>query len=80
METETLLTVQEAAALLGVHDNAVRIATKEGRLPFVTALGRKAIRRADLETYRIRTRPDGEKPMGRPKKQPENNPEKVSVE
>ena len=66
MDTENLLTVQQAARLLGVDDNAVRIATKEGRLPYTHALGRKVIHRADLESYRQRTQPGGAKSRGRP--------------
>ncbi len=49
-------------------DGTVRIALSENRLPFAVVFGRKVIARADLEAYRQRTRPDGEKPKGRPRK------------
>lgn len=67
MENETFLTVQEAATSLGVSESAIRNATLEGRLPFVRRYGRKLIDKADLAAYEARTRPDGEKPKGRPK-------------
>lgn len=67
METEGFLTVQQAAQRLGVTDNCIRIATKEGRLPARYVFGRKVIRAVDLEAYRLRTRPDNQKPTGRPK-------------
>lgn len=68
MDTQELITVQEAAEILGVHSQTVRNALNEGRLPFTRALARIAIKRDDLEEYRLRTRPDGEKPRGRPRK------------
>ena len=67
MNTADLFTVQQVAEMLGVNQNAVYIATSEGRLPFTEALGRKVIQRADIEAYKARTRVDGEKPKGRPK-------------
>ncbi|MGI4791344.1 MAG: excisionase family DNA-binding protein [Janthinobacterium lividum] len=68
METKAqYLTVQEVAVELGVHEQTVRIALLENRLPFVMMLGRKAIGRADLDAYKQRTRPNGEKPRGRPR-------------
>ncbi len=66
MVNEVLLTAREAAAELGVHVSTVHNAFQESRLPFVPLYGRKLISRADLETYKQRTRPDGEKPKGRP--------------
>ena len=65
---EVLLTAREAAAELGVHVGTVHNAFQESRLPFVALYGRKLISRADLEAYKQRTRPDGEKPKGRPHK------------
>ncbi len=63
---ETLLTAREAAAELGVHVGTAHNAFQEDRLPFVALYGRKLISRADLDAYKQRTRPGGEKPKGRP--------------
>ena len=71
METEDYLTIQEAATELQVSDAAIRAAILEGRLPHVEKYGRKLISRADLDAYRQRTRPSGEKPKGRPRKMEE---------
>lgn len=68
METEGLLTAREAAQELGIAIGTVHNAFQEKRLPFVALYGRKLISRAALEAYRKRTRPDGEKPKGRPRK------------
>ena len=68
MEAEVLLTAREAAQELDVHTGTVHNAFQEGRLPFVALYGRKLIRRADLDAYKQRTRPGGEKPKGRPRK------------
>ena len=68
METEGLLTAREAAQELGVHTGTVHKAFQECRLPFVALYGRKLISRQALEAYKRRTRPDGEKPKGRPRK------------
>lgn len=68
METEVLLTAREAAAELGVHVGTIHNAFQDNRLPFVPMYGRKLIRRADLDVYRQRTRPNGVKPVGRPRK------------
>lgn len=68
---ETLLTVQQAAAELGVTDGAVRLALSQGRLSSVEKFGRKLIERADLDAYRQRTQPDGVKKVGRPRKRQE---------
>lgn len=68
MENEVLLTAKEAAAELGVHVGTVHNAFQQSRLPFVAMYGRKLINRADLEAYKQRTRPSGEKPKGRPRK------------
>jgi len=72
METETLLTVKEAAEHLGVSESAVRNATLEGRLPFVRLYGRKLIDRQELEAYRERTQPSGVPVRGRPPKEEAN--------
>jgi len=67
---ETLLTVREAAARIGVSESAIRNATLEGRLPFVVKFGRKLIEQDVLAAYQLRTQPDGVKPSGgRPRKQ-----------
>lgn len=62
------LTAKEAANELQITLSALHAALQEGRLSFTVAYGRKVIARADLEAYRQRTRPDGEKPKGRPRK------------
>jgi excisionase family DNA binding protein len=68
MANEVLLTARDAAAELGIHVGTVHNAFQENRLPFVALYGRKLIRRADLDAYKKRTRPGGEKPKGRPRK------------
>lgn len=65
---EDMLTVQEAAGELGVDDSAIRRAVLQNRLPCIIKYGRKLITRAALEAYRARTRPEGVKPRGRPRK------------
>ncbi len=67
LDTETLLTVREAAAKIGVSESAIRNATLEGRLPFVAKFGRKLIEREALAAYQQRTQPGGLKPRGRPR-------------
>lgn len=64
---EVLLTAREAAAELGVHVGTVHNAFQESRLPFVALYGRKLISRAALDAYKRRTRPEGQKPKGRPR-------------
>ena len=66
MDTETLFTVREAAAKIGVSESAVRNATLEGRLPFVVKFGRKLIEQDSLAAYQARTQPRGIKSRGRP--------------
>ncbi len=68
MENEVLLTAREAAQELGVHVGTVHNAFQESRLPFIALYGRKLISRIDLEAYKQRTRPNGGKPKGRPRK------------
>lgn len=65
---EELVTIPEAAARLGLTQAAVRTALHRARLPFVRKYGRKLITRADLESYRLRTQPEGVKRLGRPRK------------
>ena len=65
---DTLLTVQQVAAELGVTDGAIRLALSQGRLSSVEKFGRKLIERADMDAYRQRTQPDGVKKAGRPRK------------
>ena len=66
MDTEKLLTVQEAASEIGVSQSAIRNATLQGRLPFVAKFGRKLIERDALAAYQRRTQPGGIKAKGRP--------------
>jgi excisionase family DNA binding protein len=68
MRLTDLITVQEAAVLLGSHPQAVFNALREGRLSGKKVLGRIVLKRSEVEAYRLRTRPDGVKPRGRPKK------------
>ena len=69
---DDLLTVQEAAALLGISDATVRQAILGGRLECVRKYNRKLIPRAALEQYRARTQGAGVKRRGRPP-QPRNS-------
>lgn len=68
IETKDYLTIQEAARELSVTDAAVRSAILKGRLNAAVMLGRKVVPRADLAAYQARTRPDGVKPIGRPRR------------
>lgn len=68
MESETFVTVREAAVRIGVTEAAIRNATLEGRLAFSVRYGRKLIAIDDLEAYQRRAHPDGAKPKGRPKR------------
>ena len=68
MKLTELITVQEAATLLETHPQAVFNALREGRLQGKKVLGRIVLRRSEVEAYRMRTRPDGVKPRGRPRK------------
>lgn len=69
MGEETLLTVQEAAKYLDVGETAIRNAMLQGRMAFVLRYGRKLVEKQELDAYRARTRPYGEKSIGRPKRQ-----------
>ncbi len=71
MDIEQLVTIKEASQELGVTITAIHNALNEGRLPFTVVFGRRVIHRDDLEAYRARTQPDGIKPKGRPRKQPD---------
>jgi len=68
MKLADLITVQEAATLLNTHPQAVFNALREGRLRGEKVLGRIVLKRSEVEAYLQRTRPDGVKPRGRPKK------------
>ena len=68
MENKDLLTAPEVCNELSISRGAVHNAMTEGRLPFTVMYGRKLISRTDLDAYRQRTRPEGEKPRGRPRK------------
>ena len=67
-ENPDLLTIAKVAQELSITPQSVHGALNQGRLPFITLYGRKLISRADLEAYKQRTRPEGEKPRGRPRK------------
>ena len=75
VENPDFLTPAQAAQELDVQAPAVHSALSEGRLPFVTLYGRKLISRTDLDAYKLRTRPGGEKPRGRPRKDPQTRQE-----
>ena len=60
------LSAAEAAVLLDVHPATVRHAIRAGRLEAVVLYGRVLIDPAALDAYRVRTRPGGVKPAGRP--------------
>jgi len=74
IETADYLTIQEAARELSVTDAAVRGAILKGRLNAVVMLGRKVVPRSDLAAYQARTRPDGVKPVGRPRRKAARGP------
>ena len=65
---DNLLTVQQVASHLGVTDGAIRLALSQGRLPFIEKYGRKLVTKADVDVYRQRAQPNGEKRVGRPRK------------
>ena len=66
IENPDYLTIPQVAEELGVKPPTVHGALNKGRLPFVMLYGRKLISRADMNAYKLRTRPGGEKPKGRP--------------
>ena len=68
MEEQDYLTIPEAMKELDASASSIHAAIRECRLPHVVKYGRKLISRADLDAYKQRTRPGGEKPKGRPKK------------
>jgi excisionase family DNA binding protein len=53
--SEDLMTVQEAAAQMGVTASTIRYATLDSRLPFVRKHGRSWIAPAELRAYQART-------------------------
>jgi excisionase family DNA binding protein len=62
------MNVAEAARVLGAAEATIRTAIREGRIVSTTVYGRVVISAAAIDEYRRRTRPDGEKPRGRPRK------------
>lgn len=71
MEEPEYFTVPEAMRELDAAAQTIHTAITEGRLPFVVKYGRKLVSPADLAVYKQRTRPNGEKPRGRPRKKQE---------
>lgn len=67
-KTDEVITVVEAAAILGIRSESVRVAMYAGRLPFFEFAGRKLLRRPDVMAYKERTQPNGEPVNGRPRK------------
>lgn len=66
MGIEEYMTVEDAAKSLGVTISAVKNAISDGRLASQKVLGRRVVTAVDVEEYRARTQPGGEKPKGRP--------------
>ena len=75
MDTENLLTMDAAAAEIGVTVGAIRNAVLERRLPFVRAFGRKLIEREALAEYKARTQVNGVPPKGRPARRASLSPD-----
>ncbi len=75
MEEATLLTIPQAAALLGISSSAVYRAIREGKLPAVTILGKQGLRKQDIDAYQPRAYRDrpGAKPVGRGKQKSEGS-------
>ena len=63
-----ILTVQEAADLIGITPVTVRSAICTGRLPHVVIYGRKLVKQSDALEYKARTQPEGKPRTGRPRK------------
>ena len=68
MENE-VITVTEAATIMGVHDTHVRLLIRQGKIPATRHGGIWILKRADVEGFEKspRGRPT-EKPVGRPRK------------
>lgn len=64
-ERDQLLTVPQAAALLGMHRAAAFRAVQAGRLPAIRVGGVWVLRRTDVEVYRAAPKHAG----GRPKQE-----------
>jgi excisionase family DNA binding protein len=68
METpDDLMTIAEAAELLGVHRQTVYTAIREGRMESIKRYGKALVSRSEVDAYQRRTRPGGVKPRGRPR-------------
>ena len=61
LKPEELLTVEEAAARIGVTASAIRTAAFQGHLPFVRNQGRILIETSTLTQYLAQLRPNGGK-------------------
>lgn len=72
---EELLTIQEAAARIGVTGAALQHATLHGRLPFVRKHGRSWIELTALLAYQARACP-GEVMAGSPTEPPKGREER----
>jgi excisionase family DNA binding protein len=68
MNTDDLLTAEQAAALLGIAPGTVRAVMTKGRIPVVKIYGRRLLRKEDVEAYKERSQPEGKPVTGRPKK------------
>jgi len=62
-----VLTLPQVAASLGISESAVRAAVAQERLPSLTLLGRRVVKRDDVEAYRGRTQSAGKPRPGRPR-------------
>lgn len=72
INTDEFVTISQAAAMSGVTTAAIYDAIKGGKLSAVEVLGRKAVRRADVQAWEPRSyagRPGSKPKGGRPKKQ-----------
>ena len=70
MNTDDLLTITEAANVLGISRAALYDAIQTGRLTAATVLGKQVLRRADVAAYEPRSyrdRPGGKSKGGRRK-------------
>lgn len=80
MAEEKLLTVSEAASLLGVTQAAIRNAIHGNRLVNTSLYGKRLVSPADLDAYKARTQPEGVKRVGRPRKVTDAESEAAHVE
>jgi hypothetical protein len=66
MDTDKLMTAEEAAPLIGIEVGTLRNAMTEGRIEVVNKFGRRLLTPEAVAAYKARTQPDGEIKKGRP--------------